>query len=105
MVDEEVFVDKLKYVNQYTDDLEEMRGLSKEQYLDDMMRQRAVERTLIRDTRRERWISSRVALDPTRRGRRYRNCMPPFTFTTSPWTNSFSSTYSTVWATASGLQA
>lgn len=47
MVDEDVFVDKLRYINQYTDDLDQMRGLSKEQYLEDMVRQRAVERTLM----------------------------------------------------------
>ena len=47
MVDEEVFVDKLQYVNRYTDDLEQMRGMSKEQYLEDMVTQRAVERTLM----------------------------------------------------------
>lgn len=47
MVDEEVFVDKLQYVNRYTDDLKQMRGLSEEQYLEDMVTQRAVERTLM----------------------------------------------------------
>ncbi|MFB6178964.1 MAG: DUF86 domain-containing protein [Halorientalis sp.] len=47
MVDEAVVVDKLEYVNQYTDDLKEMRGLSKASYLDDMVTQRAVERTLM----------------------------------------------------------
>lgn len=47
MVDEDVFVDKLRYINRYTDDLEQMRGMSKEQYLEDMVTQRAVERTLM----------------------------------------------------------
>lgn len=47
MVDEEVFVDKLRYVNRYTDDLKQMRGMSEEQYLEDMVTQRAVERTLM----------------------------------------------------------
>jgi len=47
MVDEDVFFDKLRYINQYTDDLKQMRGLSREQYLNDMVTQRAVERTLL----------------------------------------------------------
>ncbi|WP_423746715.1 DUF86 domain-containing protein [Haladaptatus sp. SPP-AMP-3] len=47
MVDEEIFVDKLQYINQYTDDLRQMRGQSRDQYLNDMVRQRAVERTLM----------------------------------------------------------
>ncbi|RBI60413.1 hypothetical protein DMJ13_19085 [halophilic archaeon] len=47
MVDEEIFVDKLQYINQYTDELKQMRGQSQEQYLDDIVRQRAVERTLM----------------------------------------------------------
>lgn len=44
MVDEEVVVDKLRHVNQYTDDLRERRGMSKDEYLADMVTQRAVER-------------------------------------------------------------
>ena len=47
MVDEDVFVDRLQYVNRYTDDLEQIRGVSKEEYLEDMVTQRAVERTLM----------------------------------------------------------
>jgi uncharacterized protein YutE (UPF0331/DUF86 family) len=47
MVDEEVVADKLRYINQYTDDLKRMRGLSKEEYVEDMVTQRAVERTLM----------------------------------------------------------
>lgn len=47
MVDEDVFVDRLRYISQYTDDLEEMRGPSKEEYLEEMVLQRAVERTLM----------------------------------------------------------
>lgn len=47
MVDEEIFVDKLQYINQYTDDLRQMRGQSRDRYLNDMIRQRAVERTLM----------------------------------------------------------
>lgn len=47
MVDEEIFVDKLQYINQYTDDLRQMREQSRDQYLNDMIRQRAVERTLM----------------------------------------------------------
>jgi len=47
MVDEEVFVDRLRYCNQYITELKEMRGLSKTAYTDDLIRQRAVERTLM----------------------------------------------------------
>lgn len=47
MVDEAVVADTLRYVDRYLDDLEEMRGLSKDEYLDDMVTQRAVERTLM----------------------------------------------------------
>lgn len=47
MVEEAVVADTLRYVDQYLDDLEEMRGQSKEEYLDDMVTQRAVERTLM----------------------------------------------------------
>jgi uncharacterized protein YutE (UPF0331/DUF86 family) len=47
MVDGDVVVDKLRHVNQYTDDLKRMRGMSKEEYLADMVTQRAVERTFM----------------------------------------------------------
>ena len=47
MVNEDVFVDKLRYINQYIEDLEQIRGLSKAEYVDDMVTQRAVERTLM----------------------------------------------------------
>jgi uncharacterized protein YutE (UPF0331/DUF86 family) len=47
MVDEDVIVDKLRYINRYTDDLKQMRGMSKEEYVEDMVTQRAVERTLL----------------------------------------------------------
>ena len=47
MIDEEVAVEKLRQVNQYTDDLQQMRGLSKQTYLNDMVTQRAVERTFM----------------------------------------------------------
>lgn len=47
MVDEEVFVDKLRHINQYTRDLKQMRGMSKQEYVEDMVMQRAVERTLM----------------------------------------------------------
>jgi hypothetical protein len=39
MVDEEIFVDKLQYINQYTGDLRQMRGQPEGEYLNDMMRQ------------------------------------------------------------------
>lgn len=45
MVDEEVIADKLRYVNEYTDDLRRMRETPKQTYLDDTITQRAVERT------------------------------------------------------------
>lgn len=47
MVDQEVVADKLRYINQYTDDLKQMRGMSKEEYVEDIVTQRAVERTLM----------------------------------------------------------
>ncbi|WP_246988101.1 type VII toxin-antitoxin system HepT family RNase toxin [Halorientalis marina] len=47
MVDEDVIVDKLRYINRYTDDLKQMRGMSKEEYVEDMVTQRADERTLL----------------------------------------------------------
>jgi hypothetical protein len=47
MIDEEVAVEKLRHVHQYTDDLKQMRGQSKQTYLDDMVTQRAIERTFM----------------------------------------------------------
>lgn len=47
MVEAEVVTAKLRRINEYTSDLEEMRGLSKAAYLEDMVLQRAVERTLM----------------------------------------------------------
>ncbi|MFC7041587.1 type VII toxin-antitoxin system HepT family RNase toxin [Halonotius sp. GCM10025705] len=47
MVDEAVVVDKLRLINEYTNDLKRMRGPSKADYLDDMVLQRAVERTFM----------------------------------------------------------
>ena len=47
MVDEEIIVDKLRYINQYTNDLKQMRGMSKAEYVDDIIVQRAVERTFM----------------------------------------------------------
>jgi uncharacterized protein YutE (UPF0331/DUF86 family) len=47
MVDEEVVATKLKQAHEYTNDLAEMRGLSKEEYVSDVVIQRAVERTLM----------------------------------------------------------
>ena len=47
MVGEDVVVDKLRHINRYTDDLKQMRGMSKEEYVEDMVTQRAVERTLM----------------------------------------------------------
>jgi len=47
MLDEEVVVAKLRSINQYTDDLKQMRGLTEDEYLDDMVTRRAVERTFV----------------------------------------------------------
>jgi uncharacterized protein YutE (UPF0331/DUF86 family) len=47
MVDEEIVVDKLRHVNEYTGDLKQMRGIDKETYLADTVTQRAVERTFM----------------------------------------------------------
>lgn len=47
MIDEDVIVNKLRYINRYTTDLKQMRGMSKEEYAEDMVTQRAVERTLV----------------------------------------------------------
>lgn len=47
MVDEAVVIDKLRLINEYTNDLKRMRGPSKSEYLDDMILQRAVERTFM----------------------------------------------------------
>lgn len=47
MVDEDVVVDRLRHINQYTEDLKQMRGMSKEEYVHDMITQRAVERTFM----------------------------------------------------------
>lgn len=47
MVDDEILVGKLRYVNEYTSDLKEMRGMSQSDYVDDVVTQRAVERTLM----------------------------------------------------------
>ncbi|WP_415379942.1 type VII toxin-antitoxin system HepT family RNase toxin [Halosimplex sp. TS25] len=47
MVDEAIVADKLRHINEYTRDLEEMRGLSKAEYVEDVVIQRAVERTLM----------------------------------------------------------
>ena len=46
MVDEEIVTVKLRQINEYTNDLKEIRGFSREEYLDEMITQRAVERTL-----------------------------------------------------------
>lgn len=47
MVDEEVVITGLKRINQYTNELIEMRGMDREEYLNDIVLQRAVERTLM----------------------------------------------------------
>lgn len=35
MVEETVVGDKLRHINQYTDDLKQMRGVSREEYVED----------------------------------------------------------------------
>lgn len=47
MVDEDVVVDRLELINQYTNECKEMRDVSKAAYLDDIVLQRAVERSLM----------------------------------------------------------
>jgi uncharacterized protein YutE (UPF0331/DUF86 family) len=47
MVDEEIVVDKLRHINEYTNDLKQIRGLPKSEYVDDVIVQRAVERTFM----------------------------------------------------------
>ncbi|RDZ51314.1 DUF86 domain-containing protein [Haloferax sp. Atlit-4N] len=47
MVDEDIVVDKLRYINEYTNDLKQMRGMSKTEYVEDIIVQRAVERTFM----------------------------------------------------------
>lgn len=47
MIDEEVVVDRLRQINEYTNDLKQMRGMSKENYVSDVVTQRAVERTFM----------------------------------------------------------
>jgi len=45
MVDESVVVTKLEAIHEYTKDLQEMRGIPKDEYVSDVVLQRAVERT------------------------------------------------------------
>ncbi|QOS13413.1 DUF86 family protein (plasmid) [Haloferax gibbonsii] len=47
MVDEDIVVDKLRFINEYTNDLKQMRGMSKSEYVEDVVIQRAVERTFM----------------------------------------------------------
>ncbi|WP_435195808.1 type VII toxin-antitoxin system HepT family RNase toxin [Natronomonas sp. EA1] len=47
MVDADIVVDKLRYINEYTNGLKQMRGLSKTAYAEDLIIQRAVERTFM----------------------------------------------------------
>ena len=47
MVEEEVVVVKLRLINQYTEDLKQMRGMTRDEYVADMVTQRAVERTFL----------------------------------------------------------
>jgi len=47
MVDAEIVGDLLAYINQYTNDLKRMQGLSKREYGADMVTRRAVERTFV----------------------------------------------------------
>lgn len=47
MVTEDIVIDKLRNINEYTNDLKQLRGVSKETYTSDMVTQRAVERTFM----------------------------------------------------------
>jgi len=47
MIEEEIVVAKLRHINEYTDDLKQMRGIDKETYVSDTVTQRAVERTFM----------------------------------------------------------
>mgnify|MGYP006278093377 CR=1 FL=1 len=47
MVDADIVVDKLQHINEYTNDLKQMRGMSKTEYVEDVVVQRAVERTFM----------------------------------------------------------
>ena len=47
MVDEEIVVTKLEQIHEYTNDIENMRGMSKDRYVSDIVIQRAVERTMM----------------------------------------------------------
>ena len=47
MVEEDIVVDRLEHINQYTNELKQMRRLSKAEYLEDVVHQRAVERSLM----------------------------------------------------------
>ncbi len=47
MVEEDIIVDKLRRINEYTNDLKQLRGMSREAYTSDMVTQRAVERTFM----------------------------------------------------------
>lgn len=47
MVDEDVVVERLRLINQYTNDLKQIRGLPEGEYVEDMVTQRAVERTFL----------------------------------------------------------
>jgi len=47
MVTDDIVVDKLRHINEYTNDLKQLRGMSKETYTSEMVTQRAVERTFM----------------------------------------------------------
>lgn len=47
MADENVVVDRLRRIHGYTEDLEDMRDVSKAHYVEDVVLQRAVERTFM----------------------------------------------------------
>lgn len=47
MVDEEIVVDKLRHINEYINNLKEMRGMTKEDYITDTVLQRALEQTFM----------------------------------------------------------
>jgi hypothetical protein len=60
MVDEAVVVDRLELINQYTNECEEMRDVSRTEYLGDFVLQRAVERSLMNAIQSRIDLASRI---------------------------------------------
>lgn len=85
MVDADVVVDKLRHINQYTNDLKQMRGMSMEEYVEDMVTQRAVERTFMNliqsvSTSPSTFVRRRTSLRAVRRKRRWKPSGTPTSY-------------------------